>query len=109
MKFYEFVLLINQEANISDMQKIIEHYREITNKFGGSFIASEYWGLKNIFHEIKKNKKVHFICFKIKSHALIINKIKEDYRYNENILRGFEFKIDNINCNNLFAINNSKK
>lgn len=94
MKFYEFVLLLNQEINVSDIEKLIDRYKEMTNKLGALFVNHEYWGIRNIFHQINGNKKAHFIFFKIKSTSLIFDRIKEDYKYDEMILKSFEIKTD---------------
>lgn len=92
MKFYEVILLVSQDTSVSDIHKIVEHYVDIVTKFSGFLVKKEYWGIRSIFHGIRGIKKANFLFLKIKSSVSLLDRIKEDYKYNESILRGFVIK-----------------
>jgi ribosomal protein S6 len=102
--------LVSHEASVEDVQKITDHYSTIIVKFGGVLVMHEYWGLRSVFHEIKGSKKAHFIFLKVKCSVKTLDKVKEDYRYNESILKGFELKVSNSNniTSPLAVVNDSK-
>lgn len=106
MNFYEIIFLIRNEISILDIEKIVSYYKEIVIKLKGTVIFNEYWGIHPIFHDIKGSKKVHFLLFKVQCTAAMLSKIRENYKYNENIVRGFEIRINDYSNTPSFMARN---
>ena len=53
----------------------------------GKILAEEYWGLKNLAYEIKKNKKAHYTMLIIETLPDKIEEYERKLRLHEDIIR----------------------
>ena len=57
MAFYEKTLVAKQDLAEKDLKELREKYSEIINNSSGKVVKIEDWGLINLAHLIKKNRK----------------------------------------------------
>jgi len=93
MNLYEHTIIARQDASPSDIKKLTEKYSKIVEKNDGEIIKTENWGLLNLSHLIKKNKKGSYIHFKIKGNGKLINELEKNESIDKNLLRYLTVKV----------------
>ena len=78
MNFYEHTIIARQDTSPSEIKQLTEKYSKIVEKNDGEILKTENWGLLNLSHLIKKNKKGSYIHFKIKGKGNIISELEKN-------------------------------
>ena len=65
MNCYEHTVIVKQDKFDGHSKKIIDKYEDIIKKNSGKVIKTEEWGLRNLSHLIKNNKKRFLFSYKI--------------------------------------------
>ena len=81
MNCYEHTLITKQDLQENDAKRLINKYEDIINKNSGKVLKTEEWGLKNLSHMIKNNKKGFYFHIKFEG----IGKTIEELEKTENI------------------------
>ena len=93
MNFYEHTIIARQDASPSELKQLTEKYSKIITKNDGEIVKTEDWGLLNLSHLIKKNKKGSFIHFKIKGKGNVINELEKNEALDKKLLRYLTVKV----------------
>ena len=93
MNLYEHTIVARQDATTSQIKQLTEKYSKIIEEFDGSIIQTQNWGLLNLSHIIKKNKKGNYIHFKIKGTGKIIKELEQNEIIDKNLLRYMSVKV----------------
>ena len=93
MNLYEHTIITRQDASPSEIKQLIEKYSKIIEKNEGEIVKTENWGLLNLSHLIKKNKKGSYIHFKIKGTGNIINELEKNESIDKKLLRYLTVKV----------------
>ena len=88
--------IIRQDLPAQEAHKLSDYYKDLIVKFGGSVVKNEYWGLRSLAYEIKKNKKGHYMFFGVKSGHETIRKVQDDFKVREDVLKNLVIKVDSI-------------
>ncbi|WPX96902.1 30S ribosomal protein S6 [Candidatus Bandiella euplotis] len=96
MRFYECTFIIRQDLPAQDVHKLSEKYKGVVEKTGGQVIKKEYWGLRSLAYEIKKNKKGHYIFFGLKATPETITKVENDFKISEDVIKFLTIRVDRI-------------
>ena len=86
MNLYEHTIVARQDATASQIKKLTEKYSKI-------IVQTQNWGLLNLSHIIKKNKKGNYIHFKIKGTGKIIKELEQNEIIDKNLLRYMSVKV----------------
>ena len=81
MNCYEHTFIAKQDIPENQTKIIINKYEDIINKNSGKVLKTEEWGLKNLSHMIKNNKKGFYFHIKFEG----IGKTIEELEKTENI------------------------
>jgi len=95
-RLYECIFIVRQDLPLQDVQKIVERYKDLVNNMGGQVLKEEYWGLRNLAYEIKKNKKAHYIFFALSISPFIVNKLEDSFKISEDIIKFLTIKVKSI-------------
>ena len=57
MNLYEHTIVARQDTSPAQVKLLTEKYSKIVEKNEGEIVQTEEWGLLNLAHVIKKNKK----------------------------------------------------
>ena len=57
MNLYEHTIIARQDTSPAEIKQLTEKYSKIVEKNEGEVVKTENWGLLNLSHLIKKNKK----------------------------------------------------
>ncbi len=93
MNLYEHTIIARQDASPSDIKLLTEKYSKIVEKNDGEIVKTENWGLLNLSHLIKKNKKGSYIHFKIKGSGNVISELEKNEAIDKKLLRYLTVKV----------------
>jgi small subunit ribosomal protein S6 len=87
MNLYEHTIIAIQDASPAEIKQLMEKYSKIVKINEGEIIKTENWGLLNLSHVIKKNKKGSYIHFKIKGKGNMIDELEKNESIDKKLLR----------------------
>ncbi len=99
MNLYEHTIIARQDTSPSEIKQLTEKYSKIVEKNKGEIIKTESWGLLNLSHLIKKNKKGSYIHFKIKGDGNLINELEKNEAIDKKLLRYLTVKVKEFDLN----------
>ena len=94
MNLYEHTIIARQDTSPSQLKQLQEKYANLVEKFDGSIVKTENWGLLNLSYLIKKNRKGNYIHFKIKGSGKTILELEKNEKIDKNLLRYLTVKVN---------------
>ena len=77
MNCYEHTFIARQDLPESQTEILVNKYEDIINKNSGKVLKTEKWGLKNLSHMIKNNKKGVYFHIKFEGIGKTIDELKK--------------------------------
>ncbi|RZI47749.1 30S ribosomal protein S6 [Rickettsiales endosymbiont of Peranema trichophorum] len=96
MPLYESTFILRQDIPVHDIHKITDHFVQIVLKEGGSLVKKEYWGLRTLSYEIRKNKKGHYMLLGLSCDAPAVKNLERQYKIDENVINFMTVKVDSL-------------
>ena len=96
MNLYEHTIIARQDTSPNELKLLTEKYSKIVEKNDGEIVMTENWGLFNLSHLIKKNKKGSYIHFKIKGNGKMISELEKNESLDKKLLRYLTVKVKNF-------------
>ena len=93
MNLYEHTIIARQDTTTAEIKQLTEKYSKIVEKNQGKIVKTENWGLINLSHLIKKNKKGSYIHFKIKGDGKMIDELEKNEAIDKKLLRYLTIKV----------------
>ena len=93
MNLYEHTIIARQDTSPSQLKQLEEKYANLVEKFDGSVVKTENWGLLHLSYLIKKNRKGSYIHFKIKGSGKTILELEKNEKIDKNLLRYLTVKV----------------
>jgi len=93
MNLYEHTIIARQDTSPSQLKQLQEKYANLVEKFDGSIVKTENWGLLYLSYLIKKNRKGNYIHFKIKGSGKTILELEKNEKIDKNLLRYLTVKV----------------
>ena len=93
MNFYEHTIIARQDTSTAEIKQITDKYSKIVEKNKGEIVKTENWGLINLSHLIKKNKKGSYIHFKLKGDGKMISELEKNEALDKKLLRYMTVKV----------------
>ena len=93
MNLYEHTIIARQDTSPSQLKQLQEKYANLVEKFDGSVVKTENWGLLYLSYLIKKNRKGNYIHFKIKGSGKTILELEKNEKIDNNLLRYLTVKV----------------
>ena len=93
MNLYEHTIIARQDVSPSQLKQLQEKYTKLVEKFDGSIVKMENWGLMNLSYLIKKNRKGNYIHFKLKGNGKTITELEKNEKIDKNLLRYLTIKV----------------
>ena len=109
MNLYEHTIIARQDTSPSEIKLLTEKYSKIVEKNDGEIVKTENWGLINLSHLIKKNKKGSYIHFKIKGNGKLIAELEKNEKIDKNLLRYLTVKVKKYDIETDFFKKNEDK
>ena len=102
MNLYEHTIIARQDASPSEIKQLTEKYSKIIEKNDGEVVKTENWGLLNLAHLIKKNKKGSYIHFKIKAKGKVVEELEKNEAIDKKLLRYLTVKVKEFDLNTVY-------
>ena len=110
MNLYEHTIIARQDTSPSQLKQLQEKYANLVEKFDGSVVKTENWGLLYLSYLIKKNRKGNYIHFKIKGSGKTILELEKNEKIDKNLLRYLTVKVNKFDLKtNYFAKKEDEK
>ena len=93
MNCYEHTLIAKQDLPESQAKLLLTKYEDIINKNSGKIIKIEEWGLRNLSHLIKNNKKGFYFHIKFEGIGQTISELEKIENIDEMLIRFLTVKV----------------
>ena len=87
MNCYEHTFIAKQDLQENQTKILINKYEDIINKHSGKVLKTEKWGLKNLSHMIKNNKKGFYFHIKFEGIGKTIEELEKVENIDQALIR----------------------
>ena len=109
MNLYEHTIIARQDTSPAEIKQLTEKYSKIVEKNEGEIVKTENWGLLNLSHLIKKNKKGSYIHFKIKAKGNVIGVLEKNEALDKKLLRYLTVRVKKFDFETNYFSNKEDK
>ena len=102
MNCYEHTFIANQDLSTSKAKSLLDKYQEIIKKNSGKILKIEEWGLRNLSHIIKKNKKGFYFHIKLEGIGKTIEELEKAENIDEMLIRYLTVRVKKHNLEESF-------
>jgi len=93
MNYYEHTLIAKQDLQEKQTGTLINKYEDIIKKNSGKVVKIERWGLKNLSHKIKNNKKGFYFHIKLEGMGNTIEELEKAENIDEMLITFLTVKV----------------
>ena len=93
MNCYEHTFITKQDLPVSQTKTLLSKYEGIIKKNSGKIIQIEEWGLRNLSHIIKNNKKGFYFHIKLEGEGKTIEKLENTENIDDMLIRYLTVKV----------------
>ena len=93
MNCYEHTLIVKQDKFENQAEKIINKYENVINKNSGKVLKIEEWGLRNLSHAIKNNKKGFYFHIKFEGTGKTIEELEKAENIDQMLIRFLTIRV----------------
>ena len=93
MNCYEHTFITKQETSESQNSKLLEKYQNLINSNSGKVVKTEEWGLRNLSHIIKNNKKGFYFHIKFEGNGKTIEELEKAENIDDKLIRFLSIKV----------------
>ena len=87
MNCYEHTIITKQDLPLSQAKTLVNKYKDIIKKNSGKVIKTEEWGLRNLSHVIKNNKKGFYFHIKLEGVGKTVKELEKAENIDEVLIR----------------------
>jgi small subunit ribosomal protein S6 len=93
MNCYEHTFITKHDLNENQAKKILEKYEEVIKKNSGKILKVEEWGLRNLSHMMKNNKKGYYFHIKLEGEGNTVEELEKAENIDETLIRFLTVKV----------------
>lgn len=93
---YECVFIARQDIPTQDVHKLADKFVGLFEGHGSAIVKREYWGLRSLAYEIKKNKKGHYIFLGVRADSDTVKEFERNCKINEDVLKYLSLRVERI-------------
>ena len=93
MNCYEHTFITKQDLSDSQAKKLVSKYEDIIKKNSGKVLKTEEWGLRDLTHRIKNNKKGFYFHIKFEGIGKTIEELEKAENIDESLIRYLTVKV----------------
>ena len=97
MNCYEHTFITKQDLPSSQAKVLVQKYEDIIKKNSGKVLKTEEWGLRNLSHNIKNNKKGFYFHIKFDGIGKTIEELERAENIDEMLIRYLTVKVKKQN------------
>ena len=93
MNCYEHTFIARQDLQENQGQQLLNKYKDIIAKNSGKVLKVEEWGLRNLSHNIKSNKKGFYFHIKFEGMGETIQELEKLGNIDQTLIRFLTVKV----------------
>ena len=93
MNCYEHTFITKQDLSESQAKNIVGKYEDIIKTNSGKILKTEKWGLRNLSHKIKNNKKGFYFHIKFTGNGKTIKELEKAENIDDMLFRFLTVKV----------------
>ena len=93
MNCYEHTFIAKQDLPSSQTKTLVNKYEDIIKKNSGKVLKTEEWGLRNLSHIIKNNKKGFYFHIKFEGMGKTIEELEKAENIDQMLIRFLTVKV----------------
>ena len=97
MNCYEHTFITKQDLSESQAKKLLGKYEDLIKNTSGKILKIEEWGLRNLSHRIKNNKKGFYFHIKLEGIGKTIEELEKAENIDESLIRYLTVKVKKHN------------
>ena len=97
MNYYEHTFIAKQDLPESQTKKLQNKYEEIIKTNSGKVLKTEDWGLRNLSHRIKNNKKGFYFHIKFEGIGKTIEELEKTENIDQSLIRYLTVRVKKHN------------
>ena len=94
MAYYECVFIARQDISSTQVDSLIDGFRELIETGGGQVAKKEYWGLRTLAYRMKKNRKGHYVLLNLDAPASAVIEMERNMRLSEDVIRYLTVRVN---------------
>ncbi len=102
MNCYEHTFITKQDLPSSQAKVLVNKYEDIIKKNSGKVLKTEEWGLRNLSHIIKNNKKGFYFHIKFDGVGKTIEELEKAENIDEMLIRYLTVRVKKHNLEENF-------
>ena len=102
MNCYEHTFITKQDLSSSQAKVLVNKYEDIIKKNSGKVLKTEEWGLRNLSHNIKNNKKGFYFHIKFDGIGKTIEELEKAENIDEMLIRYLTVRVKKHNLEENF-------
>lgn len=87
MNTYEAIFIINANIPEDETTNIIKKMQDVVAKQGGEIVTFEDWGTKKLAYEVQKQKRGHYVYFRMKGAAAMVSELERQFKLTDTVIR----------------------
>jgi len=100
MNSYEHTFITKQDLAENQAKQLLSKYEDLIKKNSGKILKIEEWGLRNLSHVIKNNKKGFYFHIKFDGNGKTIEKLETMENIDEMLIRYLTVKVKKHDLDN---------
>jgi small subunit ribosomal protein S6 len=99
MNCYEHTLIAKHDLQEKQANILINKYEDIINKNSGKVLKIEQWGLKNLSHIVKNNKRGFYVHIKFEGVGKTIEELEKAENIDQMLIRFLTVRVKKHDLN----------
>jgi len=87
MPSYETLCILHPELPEARVKEMITWMQKIVEGANGTTVRAEEWGMRELAHHIRKQRRGHYVHFEYDAPAAALKELERNLRINEDVLR----------------------
>ena len=93
MNCYEHTFITKQDLSDGQAKKLLNKYEELIKANSGKIVKIEEWGLRNLSHRIKNNRKGFYFHLKFEGIGKTIQELEKIENIDDSLIRYLTVKV----------------
>ena len=102
MNCYEHTFIAKHDLPMTQVKTLVDKYQSIIKKNSGKIIKIEEWGLRNLSHVIKNNKKGFYFHIKFEGIGKTIEELEKAENIDKMLLRYLTVRVKKLDLETSF-------
>jgi len=99
MNCYEHTFITKQDLPESQIKKIVDKYEGIITNNSGKILKIEEWGLRNLSHNIKNNKRGFYFHIKFDGEGKTVDELEKIENIDQSLIRFLTVRVKKHDLN----------